>query len=310
MTSELQRTERRRAARTRVRRQRLAVLGAVVVAVTAGVVGAVLLTGGGGTSAAAPRTTTPPPPPPPPPVRYLGSKLPPKPHRHSGLPTLAEQRAAVERLIPLGLPLLCAGPRGRYIALTFDDGPGPYTELAMKILRKRGLRATFFLVGSRVQLYPTLPAKELHYGALGDHTWTHPFLPGLSDAQVLQQLRSTRAIIRRVTKTDVLLFRPPYGGRTARIDRIAKSLGLLQVLWSVDSGDSTGSDVKGVYRNVLAGLKPGAIILMHENRATTIKSLIHYVLPAIKKRGFIPVSVPELLALDPPSVEQVRSRHC
>ena len=68
--------------------------------------------------------------------------------------------------------------------------------------------------------------------------------------------------------------------------------------------------MKGVYRNVLAGLKPGAIILMHENRATTIKSLIHYVLPAIKKRHFVPVSVPELLALDPPSYAQVRSRRC
>jgi peptidoglycan/xylan/chitin deacetylase (PgdA/CDA1 family) len=308
--NETDRAGRRRAARARRRRRRLIALGIVLAALAATGAGIALLVGGG--SSAAPRTTAPPPPPPPPPPRYVGSKLPPppRPRRRGFLPTPAEQRKAVARLVKLGLPILCAGPRGRYIALTFDDGPGEYTELAMKILRKRHMRATFFLVGRQVTYRPDLPAKESALGALGDHTWTHPYLPGLSSAAILDQITSTRAEIRRTAKTDVLLFRPPYGGRDARVDAIVNRLGLLQVLWSVDSGDSTGSDVLGVYRNVLAGLKPGAIILMHENRATTIKSLIHYVLPAIQRRHLIPVSVPELLALDPPSYEQVRSRRC
>ena len=287
-------------------------MGAAIalIAVGAGVAG--LLGGGGRSSSAVPRTTTAPPPPRPPRprVRYRGSKLPPKLHTHGFLPTPAEQRSAVQRVLRIGLPLLCAGPRGRYIALTFDDGPGDYTQLAMKILRKRHMRATFFIVGSRAQYYPTLPVKEAGLGAVGDHTWTHPYLPGLTAAAIREQLASTLELLRRTTRSDVLLFRPPYGGHDARVDRIARQLGLLQVLWSVDSGDSTGSNVKGVYRNVLKGLKPGAIILMHENRATTIKSLIRYVLPAIQKRHLVPVSVPELLALDPPSVEEVRSRHC
>jgi peptidoglycan-N-acetylglucosamine deacetylase len=311
VTSDAERVERRRAARARIRRRRLTLLGVALatLAIAGAGIAVVLIGGGSGSKAAAPTTTAPPPPPPP---RYIGSKLPPKPkeRRHGFLPTLAEKRKAVQRLVKLGLPILCAGPKGRYIAMTFDDGPGEYTELALKILRKRHMRATFFLVGKEVEAFPQEPAREAKLGALGDHTWTHPYLPGLSTAAIFDQIRSTRAAIRQASKTDVLLFRPPYGAHDARVDRIANQLGLLQILWSIDSGDSTGSDVKGVYRNVLAGLKPGAIILFHENRATTIKSLIHYVLPLIQRRHLIPVSVPELLALDPPSYEQVRARRC
>ncbi len=308
MTTDFERSERRRAELGRIRRQRVVAAALALGALGAGAGAVALLSGGGGSS-----TTTraaAPPPPPPERIRYRGTKLAPKPHGRGELPTLEQQRTAVRRLHRLGLPILCAGQRGRYIALTFDDGPGEYTELAMKILRKRHMRATFFIVGSRVAFYPSLPAREAALGALGDHTRTHPYLPGLSTAAILEQIRSTRDLLRQKTPGDILLFRPPYGGHDARVDRIATSLGLLQVLWSVDSGDSTGSDVKGVYRNVLAGLKPGAIILMHENRATTIKSLIHYVLPEIQRRKLKPVSVPELLALDPPSPEQVRKRKC
>lgn len=308
MTTDYDRSERRRAARARKRRRRLIAVGVALGALGAGAA-AVFLLGRGGGSVTTTRTASPPPPPPR--IRYRGSKLPPAARRPGGLPSLAEQRQAVRRLVRLGLPILCSGGRkGRYIALTFDDGPGEYTELAMKILRKRHMRATFFIVGSRVALYPSLPPREAALGAVADHTWTHPYLPGLGTGEIYRQISSTRATLRRATHTDVLLFRPPYGGRDSRVDKIVSSLGLLNVLWSVDSGDSTGSDVEGVYRNVLRGLKPGAIILFHENRATTIKSLIRYVLPEVQRRKLTPVSVPELLALDPPTAAQVRNRDC
>lgn len=307
MTRDYERSERRRAALARKRRRRLVAVGVAVGALGAGAAAIALLGRGGGPAT----TTRAAAPPPPPRIGYRGSKLPPAARRTRGLPSVAEQRQAVRRLVRLGLPILCSGGRkGRYIALTFDDGPGEYTELAMKILRKRHMRATFFIVGSRVASYPSLPAREAALGAVADHTWTHPYLPGLGTAEIYRQISSTRDTLRRVTHTDVLLFRPPYGGHDRRVDKIVSSLGLLNVLWSVDSGDSTGSDVEGVYRNVLRGLKPGAIILFHENRATTIKSLIRYVLPEVQRRKLKPVSVPELLALDPPTATQVRNRDC
>lgn len=281
------------------------VLGVTTLALAA-LLAVVAVGGSGGEKKAQPK--------PPPRIDYGADKLRPVPRpkkRKSGLPTLDEQYRAVTRLRKLGYPILCGGGRkGNYIALTFDDGPGEYTSLVLNILRKRGLRATFFLVGRMIENRPELPREEAKLGALGDHSWSHPYLPGLSDAQIEGELRGTRELIRSTSSEPVLLFRPPYGGRDARVDRIARSLGLLQILWSVDSGDSTGSDIEGVARNVSAGLKPGAIVLMHENRATTIKALIHHVLPEIKRRKFKTVTVPELLALDPPTPAQLRSRDC
>ncbi|MFN2467205.1 MAG: polysaccharide deacetylase family protein [Gaiellaceae bacterium] len=248
------------------------------------------------------------------PAAWRGDKAPPRrqtTRRPGGMPTEAEQRRAVERLIRLGYPILCGGGRrGRYIALTFDDGPGPYTTLMLKILRKRHLRATFFLTGTSIERFPDLPRRETELASLGNHSWSHPYLPGLSPSGILSELRRTQDLIRRRTGLTPRLFRPPYGARDADVDRIARSLGLLQVLWSIDSGDSTGSDVEGVAENIRAALGPGSIVLLHENRATTIKSLLRYVLPEIKRRGLRAVSVPELLALDPPSPEQLRSRDC
>lgn len=234
----------------------------------------------------------------------------PRARRTGDLPTPDEQYRAVARLRKLGYPVLCGGSKGNAIALTFDDGPGPYTPLMLKILRKRGMRATFFLVGRVIEIWPKLPAEEARLAALGDHSWSHPYLPGLPDAAIDDELRSARELIRKTSKQPVLLFRPPYGARDGRVDRIARNLGLLQILWSVDSGDATGSDVEGVYRNILGGLKPGAIILMHENRATTIKSLLRYVLPEIQRRKLRTVSVPELLAMNPPTTAQLKNREC
>jgi len=295
----------RQARRARLRRRRLLAGLAGLLLVAGGVLAVVRIAG----------DSTPAPASAPPTPRYRGGKLAPQPSPRvtrpaSGLPTEAEQLAAVRRLLRLGHPILCAGGRGRYIALTFDDGPGPYTPLMLRMLRKRGLRATFFLVGSRVEIYRDLPRQQLELAALGNHSWSHPYLPGLSAAEIDSQLRGTRELIRRTSGRSVLLFRPPYGAHDPDVDRIARELGMLQILWSVDSGDSTGADVEGVARNVSAGLKPGAIVLLHENRATTIKSLIRYVFPEIRRKRLRAVSVPELLALDPPTASQVRSGEC
>jgi peptidoglycan/xylan/chitin deacetylase (PgdA/CDA1 family) len=88
------------------------------------------------------------------------------------------------------------------------------------------------------------------------------------------------------------------------VDRAAKRLGLLEILWTVDSGDSLGANWAGIIRNVEAGLHPGAIILMHENRGQTIRALTT-LLPELHRRHLRSVSLPELFAADPPSVGQV-----
>ena len=222
------------------------------------------------------------------------------------LPGEAAQQSAVDRLVDVGRPVFCGGDRGRYVALTFDDGPGAYTALALRILRRAGASGTFFLVGQNLAARPALPPEEQALGAVGDHTWTHPVLTSLPPSAIRTELSRTQRELERLVHRRVSLFRPPYGRHSAVVDATATALGMLEVLWSVDSRDSLGADYRGITRNVLAGLRPGAIVLMHENRGQTIRALKFHILPALRRRGFRAVSVPELLALDPPTRAQLR----
>jgi peptidoglycan/xylan/chitin deacetylase (PgdA/CDA1 family) len=218
----------------------------------------------------------------------------------------AEQRAFF-RFLRLGLPVRCGGPHGNYVALTFDDGPGPYTGHALAILRQAHARATFFLVGKELRYWPFLPIEELQIGVLGDHSWTHPYLPRLSMTAIRQQLLATRDAIENETHTPVHLFRPPYGGHDRRVDREAQALGLVDVLWSIDTRDAEGARWDQISANVRRFARPGSIILMHENRGQTIRALRFGILPFLYARHLLPVTVPELLALDPPTLAQIEA---
>ncbi len=206
----------------------------------------------------------------------------------------------------LGLPIYCAGHRGNAVAFTFDDGPGPYTHYALRKLRRAGEHATFFIVGRNIARFPGTVRRELAVAALGDHTYTHPELTALAPAEVLAEIGGAARAIGGAAGIGVHLFRPPYELRDPTVDAIARRLGLLDILWNVDSRDSVGANWAGIIANVEAGLRPGAIILMHENRGQTIRAL-STLLPALSRHHLRSVTVPELLAADPPSPAQVRA---
>ncbi len=214
--------------------------------------------------------------------------------------------AAVGRVASYGLPLYCGGRSKKVVALTFDDGPGPYTRLAVAKLLKHHLRATFFLVGKEIRAYPGLAALENAVAAVGDHTLTHPYLPGLSQAEMVQQIAGNKVLIEHATGQHVVLFRPPYGAHTPAIDREVKQLGMLQVLWTVDSRDSLGANYAGIEHNVLAGLHPGSIILMHENHGQTIRAMLT-IFAALERDHLRAVTIPELMEQDPPTPAQLRA---
>ncbi len=206
-----------------------------------------------------------------------------------------------------GRPIFCGGSK-RYAALTFDDGPGRYTPLARKWLKRYGVEATFFLVGRNVAPYATQARDEQRGGyAIGDHTWSHPYLPNQSDEEIVNQLADTQAAITQTTGARVQLFRPPYGAHDARVDAEVQRLGMVEVLWNVDSRDSEGADHTEIAQRVLSGIGPGAIVLMHENRGQTIRALWEKILPTLKHRHIHLVSVPHLLAVNPPSRQQLES---
>ncbi len=145
----------------------------------------------------------------------------------------------------------------------------------------------------------------MRVGAIGDHTYTHPALVALSPAQITWQLKAAAQKIYAQSGARVELFRPPYELHNRTVDRIAQHLGLLQILWSVDSQDSLGAEYAQIIRNVETGLHPGAIIAMHDNRGQTIRALTA-LLPELHRRHLRAVTIPELLASDPPSDQQLR----
>ncbi len=157
-----------------------------------------------------------------------------------------------------------------------------------------------------IPLLPGATRQERAIGGVGDHTFTHPLLTSLAPTEAETQIARAQLALERSSGGGVFLFRPPYGGRSKAIDAVARAHGLLEVLWTVDSADSLGANYAQIERNVIAGLRGGAIILMHENHGQTVRALLG-IFAALARRHMRPVSVAQLLTDDPPSAAQVRA---
>lgn len=280
----------------RAARQRQLVLAGLVIGVAALLV--ILLSSGGSTSGkTVPRAR----------VHVRGTPQIPTTHTPATA-TRAESAESLEvrRLIALGKPIYCAGRRGNEVALTFDDGPGTYTKLAIAKFHKHAIKATFFIVGRNIQLLPHAIREERGLGAVGDHTFTHPLLTSLPVTDARSEIVRTQHAVEGASGAPVFLFRPPYGAHDAAIDSIAREHNLLEILWTVDSRDSLGANYAQIERNVIEGLHPGAIILMHENHGQTIRAMLS-IFAALQRKHLRTVSVPRLLTDDPPSEAQVRA---
>ncbi|MGZ4333022.1 MAG: polysaccharide deacetylase family protein [Gaiellaceae bacterium] len=220
------------------------------------------------------------------------------------VPRLGEQHRAVAEAFARGGPVSCGGGHGDAVALTFDDGPGPYTARILDVLRAYGAHATFFVVGNRIDYWPEAAREEAQLGGIGNHTWSHPALTRLPHPLVWLELMRTQYVVGTELGMKPRLFRTPYALHSRATDEIVRRLGLVEVFWDVDARDDVhGARVADIVRNVRRGLRPGAIIVMHDIHSWTLKALPR-VLKAIRARGLRAVSVPELLALDPPSAGQ------
>ena len=167
---------------------------------------------------------------------------------------------------------------GGVLALTFDDGPGPATPALLDILKREGLRATFFVVGQRVEQYPDLARRILADGhELASHSYTHADLTKLSSAEIESELLRTRQTVLDVTGAQVAFVRPPYGESNDQVSRQFSTMGLDEVIWTVDSQDWTGVGADDILRAV--GLaQSGGVILMHDAAPR-----LHEALPPIAK---------------------------
>ena len=205
---------------------------------------------------------------------------------------------AIDRFLRHRTVLRRGSRHEREIALTFDDGPSPYTRAVLRILRRERARATFFPVGYSLPRYPSSLAAEAHGGdVVGDHTVNHAVLARLSFRDQLHEVRGEATRLRRRGMPAARLLRPPYGSYDRRTLAIARRLRMAVVMWSVDSEDYTRPGRARIVRNVLAGAKPGAIVLMHDGggpREQTVAALPG-IIRRLRRRGFRLVTVPELL---------------
>jgi peptidoglycan/xylan/chitin deacetylase (PgdA/CDA1 family) len=214
-----------------------------------------------------------------------------------------EGNAAVSRVLAY-TPFVREGAgRVRDIALTFDDGPGPYTPEVLGVLERFHVRATFFAIGKMERYFSASTMRELQDGdVVGDHTQSHPMLALLSAHDQREELFEQLLRIELLGGDRPRLFRPPYGSYNATTMRELHALHLLMVLWSADTQDYLQPGVPTIVQRALAGAQPGAILLMHDgggNRSQTVAALPQ-IITQLRARGYRLVTVPELLIKDPP----------
>ena len=182
-------------------------------------------------------------------------------------------------------------PKGKMVALTFDDGPGKYTMTLLKALEKYHAKATFFMVGSSVSSYPSTVKKMYKIGCeLGNHSYDHSRLTSLSTGQIQSQISRTNTAIRSVCGHSATVMRPPYGSYDSRV---LSAAGMPALFWSIDTRDwatlNTYSSVSHVKRNV----RDGSIILMHDIYSTSVNAAIELI-PWLQKQGYQLVTVSEM----------------
>ena len=198
-------------------------------------------------------------------------------------------------------------PLKREVALTFDDGPGPYTDEILHILHRHDAPATFFVLGNMVGERPELIRKELHQGhAVGGHTYDHPHMGELPFATQIAEFNELADAMADNELPEPRLFRPPYGSFNADTIELLDHRRLLMVLWSIDTGDylDPGSDV--IVDRALDAVEPGSVILLHDaggDRSETIAALPK-ILRGLRERDLQPVTIPQLLVDDPPPRDQ------
>lgn len=189
----------------------------------------------------------------------------------------------------------------KVIALTFDDGPDQrFTPQVLDVLKKYHVKATFFLLGTRVHKYPDMAKRIDNEGhIIGNHTYWHPQLTKTSVQNMVWEIKENEREIKSVINKETNLFRAPYG---ALNDNLVKKLGEMNYLgvgWSIDSEDWKSLSSKEIKRNILNHVHPGAIILMHsaghwtQDLSGTAEALDELI-PYLQKRGYEFVTVPEL----------------
>jgi peptidoglycan/xylan/chitin deacetylase (PgdA/CDA1 family) len=218
-----------------------------------------------------------------------------------------EQLQAIQSVLRYTTFISSGTTRHRVIALTFDDGPSPYTEQVMNVFTRMHVPATFFIVGQQLNNFSAALRDEVaRQFVVGDHTENHALLARLPPAAQFAQIHDAGTRAQRLGAPFPHLFRPPYGAYNKATLRTLHQLDMLMVLWSVDPGDWRRPGVRAIVGNVLANARPGAIVLLHDgggDRSQTVAAL-PAIINGLRRKHYELVTLPRLLKLDPPPRHQ------
>lgn len=166
-------------------------------------------------------------------------------------------------------------PGGNEVALTFDDGPHPLvTPRVLSVLDRYGVKATFFLVGKQVELYPELAAEIVERGhEVASHSYSHSNLGRLPKVYVERELVKSRAAIRRATGRSVTLFRPPGGNYNRGVRDAAAETGFTTIFWTANIGDCLGWEPAATVAKFTRELGDGGIVLLHNGEDGSLEVL-------------------------------------
>lgn len=179
------------------------------------------------------------------------------------------------------------------VALTFDDGPDrEYTPILLDGLREKGVKATFFLMGQKIEGCEDLVRRMQEEGHLiGNHTYHHVRLPDLSEAEAVEEIERTSNLIYEATGVYPSFVRPPFGEWKKGLDL---HVTMIPVLWTVDSRDWITQNTKQILQEVLPNTEDGSIILMHDEFPASVEAALALV-DLLKEKDYRFVTVDELL---------------
>ena len=180
------------------------------------------------------------------------------------------------------------------IALTFDDGPGEYTDELLDCLEENNAHATFFMLGQNVGSWEFTVQRMADIGCeIGSHSWDHPNLYDLSMDSVAKEFSDTDAALEKACGQKASVARAPYGNWS---DDIISTVGKPFFTWSLDSLDWSYLDVNKDYDAVMNGdLTDGSIILMHDIHEPSVQAAIKMI-PELVQKGYKLMTVSELAA--------------
>lgn len=181
------------------------------------------------------------------------------------------------------------------VALTFDDGPGKHTPRLLHLLQERDVRATFFVLGQKVGPSAGLLRTMAFRGhVVGNHTWNHQQLTGLSSSRIRGEYRSTTRAIVAAGAPRPTLARPPYGSTNSRVRRVEHSLDMHEVLWTVDPTDWDHRTPAAIVHRVMSGVSPGPnVVILHDgvaNSGNTVRA-VPTIIHRLRSRGYCLVTL-------------------